>query len=243
MLLLAVWSASLLFERAAVRAEILVWASSIAGANGGEVAKTVLTTLSSSGLSAGATVLTVVVAVVGATAAFGQLRAALNIVWDVQPKRTGVSGFLMNRAFAFILMSLLGLLLIASIFLGTSLSAFSGSLASVMPDADAALRLWEALLSLVGGTLVFALVFTVLPERRVDLRDTLVGALVTSVMWTVGKTGLAAYLSSSSIADAFGVLGSFVVLLVWLYYSAQVVLFGAEFTHVWAQHRARIRSA
>ncbi len=240
MLLLTVWSASLLFERADVRAEILVWASGIAGESGADVAETVLSALAASGLSAGATVLTVLIAIFGATAAFGQLQSALNIVWEVEPRRTGVSGFLVNRAFAFLLMSALGLLLLGSVFLGTSLSAFSGQFAGALPDAEVAARMWEALVSVVGGTVVFILVFSVLPESRIAVRDTLVGAFVTSVLWTVGKTGLAAYLASSSVADAYGALGSFVVLLVWLYYSAQVVILGAEFTHVWTQHRAAV---
>lgn len=243
MLMLAVWSASLWFERADVRAEILVWATNIAGDSGAQVADTVLSTLRTTGLSAGATALTVAVAIFGATAAFSQLQSALNIVWEVSPTRRGVSGFLVNRAFTFLLMSALGLLLLASVFLGTALSGYSGVLTSALPDAEMATRAWEALASVGGGTLVFALVFTVLPERRVNMRDTLVGALVTSLLWTIGKTALAAYLSSSSVADAFGALGSFVVLLVWLYYSAQVVLLGAEFTHVWAQHREADRRA
>lgn len=236
LLLVAVTIAGALFERQEVRDQILTAASGAFGEAGATVADQVLTAVlaSTQGAATVATVFGVLVALFGASAAFGQLQAALNIAWGVRPRPENFRHMLRRRGLAFLMVVIIGVLLIGAILLG---SGFARLLAAIVPSFPGAHWVVEQLLSFVGATVLFAIVFTVLPDRRIDWRETIVGAAVTSLLFTVGSVALGTYLGRSSIASFYGAAGSFAVLLVWLYYTTQVFLFGAEFTHVWSARR------
>jgi membrane protein len=181
----------------------------------------------------------------GATAVFGQLQAALNKVWDVRPdpQRGAIRGVLTQRLLSF------GLVVAAGVVLGLALlaSAVLNALQELAPDAVAWPGLWQAVhvaVSLALTALLFGAVYKVLPDAEIAWSDAIVGAAVTAVLFALGQIAISIYLGRASVGSAYGAAGSLVALLVWIYYSALVFLYGAELTQVWAtQHGSGIRPA
>jgi membrane protein len=179
------------------------------------------------------------VALFGATALFGELQDALNTLWRVTP-RAGqpIVHLIRDRAFTFGMVLATGLLLLASLVVTAVLNAIA---AHFTPEfLPAGLGMWQAvnwLGSLAFVTLLFALIFKVVPDVHVAWRDVWAGAALTGVLFTVGKYLFAVYVTRTGVASAYGAAGSLAVVLVWVYYSAQIVLFGAEFTRVQARRR------
>ncbi len=241
LLILVVSVAGLLFERAEVRDAILLGAYRFLGDEGVVAIDQVLRGVMSARAGGGTALLGVAVAIFGASAAFSQLQAAINIAWDIRPRPEGFREFLRRRSLTFLLVLVVGvLLLFVAVLFG---AGFSDALVAVVPDFTGMAWLAEKSISVLGAALLFAIVFTILPDRRVAWQDTLVGALVTALLFNAGSVALGAYLARSSIGSVYGAAGSFAVVLVWLYYSTQVFLLGAEFTHVWATRRRAIRAA
>jgi len=186
-----------------------------------------------------ATVIGVATLVLGAAGVFGQLQDALNTVWGVQPKPTsGISGILYmlrSRFISFTMVLGIGFLLLVSLVISAILAALNGWVFSRLPFSEAVLQLINFGISFVVITLLFAVIYKVLPDAKIRWKDVWVGAAVTALLFSVGKYLIGLYLGSSSIASSYGAAGSFVVLLVWIYYSAFIFLFGAEFTQVYAR--------
>lgn len=182
-----------------------------------------------------ATVLAVVTLLFGASGVFGQLQDALNTVWGVEPKEgRGVWGFIKDRFLSFVAVLGTGFLLLVSLILSSALAAFGKWFSGLLPLPEALLHLFNFVLSFVVVTGLFALIFKVLPDARVAWRDVWVGALLTAALFTIGKYALGLYLGKSNVASAYGAAGSLVLILLWVYYSAQILLYGAEFTQVYA---------
>lgn len=182
-----------------------------------------------------ATVLAVVTLLFGASGVFGQLQDALNTVWGVEPKEgRGVWGFIKDRFLSFVAVLGTGFLLLVSLLLSSALAAFGNWFSGLLPLPEALLHLFNFALSFVVVTGLFALIFKVLPDAKVAWRDVWVGALLTAALFTIGKYALGLYLGKSNVASAYGAAGSLVLILLWVYYSAQILLYGAEFTQVYA---------
>jgi membrane protein len=179
----------------------------------------------------------------GATGAFIELQNALNRAWNVapDPEAGGLRNFVTKRLLSIGMVLSIAFLLLVSLALSAMLSAFGGTLAAMLPaDVSAwALRGVDLGLSLAVITLLFAAMFRVLPDARIAWRDVWVGAAATTVLFLVGKFGIGFYLGQSNPGEAFGAAGALAVLLVWIYYSAMIFLFGAEFTQVWANTRGQ----
>jgi membrane protein len=179
------------------------------------------------------------VALFGAAALFGELQDALNTLWKVAP-RPGrpITGILRERSFSFAMVLAAGLLLLASLVVSAALHAVAGLVApAAFPGG---LGMWQTLnwlVSLAFITLQFALIFKIVPDVHVPWRHVWAGAALTGVLFTAGKYLLAIYLTRTSVASAYGAAGSLAVVLVWVYYSAQILLFGAEFTRVQARRQ------
>jgi membrane protein len=164
-----------------------------------------------------------------------ELQAALNTVWGVVPKPgRGLEHMLKNRALGLGLVLSIGFLLLVSLVLSALLSAFGGFLVRLMPAAAVLGYVLNYGVSLFVIALFFGLLFKVLPDAKVAWHDVWVGSLVTSLLFHVGKFAIGMYLGKASVASAFGAAGSLAILLVWVYYSSQIVLWGAEFTRVYA---------
>jgi membrane protein len=179
--------------------------------------------------------------ILGAAGVFGQLQAALNRAWGVKPdpSQGGIRSFVMKRVFTFGMILALAFLLLVSLVLSTALAAFGGALGRWLPAGFSATPLQVINFAISFGViaLLFAAMFRVLPDGRVRWHDVWVGAIVTAFLFVVGKTLIGIYLGHSNPGQAFGAAGSLALLLVWIYYSSMILLFGAEFTQVWADQR------
>jgi membrane protein len=187
------------------------------------------------------TVLSVIALILGATGAFGQLQAALNRAWEVapDPQQGGLKAFLLKRVFSFGMILSVAFLLLVSLVVSAALSAFGDALGGMLPEgvSGTLLQVLNQIISLAVVTALFAVIFKVLPDATVAWRDVWVGAAVTAVLFVVGKFLIGFYLGRSNPGEAFGAAGSLAVMLVWIYYSSMILLFGAEFTQAWAEGR------
>jgi membrane protein len=177
-----------------------------------------------------------------ATGAFSQLQGTLNRVWEVEPdpERGGmVRNFLMKRVLSFGMILAVAILLLGSLLLQSALSVYGDIVAALLPEAltDVALRLSSIGLSVIAATLLFGVVFHVVPDARVHWRDAWKGALATGILFLAGNVLLGYYLSASSRASAYGAAGSLALILVWMYYSSMIFFLGAELTQVLARRR------
>jgi membrane protein len=178
-----------------------------------------------------------VVALFGAAAAFLELQDALNTIWKVTPRAgRSILSILRERAFSFAMVLAAGLLLLASVVVTTALQAIDEYLVAVsLPGGEVLWHRINWLVSFAFVTLLFALIFKIVPDVRVRWRYVWAGAALTGVLFTLGKYLLAIYLTRTSVVSTYGAAGSLAAVLVWVYYSAQILLFGAEFTHVQAR--------
>jgi membrane protein len=174
--------------------------------------------------------------ILGSLGLFTQLQTALNTIWQVKPKPgRGIWGAVKDRFLSFLLVLNVGALLVAALMVNAALSAVSGFFPEFHLPGGA--FLWEALRWLVSMsllTLLFATVYKILPDVKIGWRDVWVGAATTAVLFTIGNYLIGLYLGRSSVASTYGAAGSLVIILLWVYYSSQILLFGAEFTRVYA---------
>jgi membrane protein len=170
------------------------------------------------------------------TGAFLELQAALNQIWGVKAQPTAnVISFLRQRFVSFGLVVGIGFLLLVSLAVSTGLSAAEEWMTGRMPESAVAMQAASTLLSFAVITVLFTLLYKVLPDVKLAWRDVWVGGAVTALLFSVGKYLIGLYLGSSAPASSYAAAGSFLVFLLWVYYSSQIVLLGAEFTRVWAE--------
>lgn len=175
---------------------------------------------------------------IGATGAFGQLQEALNTIWEVEPKKGGgVWRLVRSRLLSFGTILGTGFLLLVSLSVSAAIGALVDIASSVEWMAPYIASL-DVVASLIVITFLFALIFKLLPDTKIELRDVWVGAGLTAILFVVGKFAIGFYLGVSDVGSAYGAAGSIIVILVWIYYSALILFFGAEFTQVWASDRA-----
>ena len=181
-----------------------------------------------------ATSLGIIVALFGASGVFGQLQDALNTIWGVKPKPgAGLWGFLRARFLSFAMVAGVCFLLLVSLTVETVLRSLSGYLRSRLPGGDTLALVLFFLFDLVVIVLLFAMIFRFLPDAKIVWRDVWVGATLTAVLFVIGKFFLGLYLGSGAAGSAYGAASSLITLLLWIYYAAQILLFGAEFTQVY----------
>jgi membrane protein len=188
-----------------------------------------------------ATIIAIVMLVLGASSVFAQLQEALNTIWGVQ-RKSGMGWWttLTDRFWSFTIVLALGFLLLVSLVLSATLAAAAKLLEP--SDVPGSTYLWQALNWLVSFgliTLLFALIYKLLPDTKIEWSDVWVGAAVTALLFDIGKYLIGMYLGRSSWISAYGAAGSLVIILLWVYYSSQIFLFGAEFTYVYAEHKGR----
>jgi membrane protein len=182
-----------------------------------------------------ATVIGFVVLLFGASGVFGQLQASLNIIWGVQPKPDrGIIGIIRDRILSFGFILVVGFLLLVSLLLTAAIAFVGRQFGAMVPGMEAGIQLLNTILSLAVITLLFAMMFKILPDANIAWRDVWIGAFITALLFTIGKFALGFYLGRSGVASSYGAAGSLIVLLLWVYYSSQIVFFGAEFTQVYA---------
>jgi len=172
----------------------------------------------------------------GASGVFGQIKGALDVIWDVERKPdAGWTPVFLEYAWSVAMVAAVGVLLLASLVASSALTAMASFAADKLPLSDITLRVLYWIVSLVVLTILFAAIFKLLPDVIVQWRDVWVGAAITAVLFSIGKFLIGWYLARLVIESAYGAAGSFVLLLVWTYYSAQIFLFGAEVTQAYAR--------
>ena len=182
-----------------------------------------------------ATAAGVVIALFGASGVFGQLQDALNTVWGVKPKPgAGIRGFVKTRFLSFAMVGGVCFLLLVSLTLSSVIHLFNDQMKHSLPGGDLVPLLVNLLLDLVVVTLLFALIFKYLPDAKIAWRDVWIGAGLTTLLFLVGKWALGIYLGSGAAGSAYGAASGIITTFVWVYYSAQILLFGAEFTQTYA---------
>ncbi len=172
----------------------------------------------------------------GASSVFVQLQTSLNQIWHVEtPARNGVWGLIKGRLISFSFVIASGFLLLFSLVITVGIS-FAGAFMPEIKEGSAMLmQAINVIVSLGIVTVLFALIYRFLPDARIDWRDAWIGAFLTAVLFTIGKSLVGLYLGRSGVGSVFGAAGSLIVFLVWVYYSAQIIFFGAEFTKVYAR--------
>jgi membrane protein len=172
---------------------------------------------------------------VGASGFFGQLQDALNTIWEVEPRPgRGVMGFVRDRFLSFTMVLGTGFLLLVSLLLSAGLAYAGERFEGWIPGGAVLWQVLHVLVSFAVVTGLFALIFRVVPDAEIAWRDVAIGAAVTALLFAVGKLAIGLYLGQSSVGSAYGAAGTLLVLLVWIYYSTQILFLGAEFTQVYA---------
>jgi membrane protein len=233
-LLIVIAIAGLVFGREAAQGAIIGQVSGLMGQQTAEVLQTAVASASDRGSGTLASIIGVVTLLATASGAFGELQAALNVIWKAKPKGTTVSRLIRARAASLGLVGTLAFLLIVSLAVSAGLSAFGERLNAILPFGEVIAIALNTIISLVLLAILFAAIYKVLPDRHLQWRDVLVGAAITSLMFVIGKTLIGWYLGSSAVGSAYGAAGSLIILLFWVYYSVQIFLLGAEFTKAYA---------
>ncbi len=183
-----------------------------------------------------ATVIATLTVIFGATTVVVQLKQALNMIWDVAVKPgQGVKGFVKTRILSILMVMGIGLILLLSLILSAVLAGVDRLLEQYLSVPSIVWSLADNLISVILMTLLFGQVYRVLPDVEIAWKDVVVGSVITAVLFTLGKAGISLYLGNSSVGSAYGAAGSLVIFLMWVFYSAQIFLFGAELTKVWAR--------
>ena len=215
---------------------------SMIGADGANTVRTMITQAKQPGGGALGTILGLGTLILGATGAFMQLQSALNRAWEVKPdpRAGGLKNFIFKRVLSLGMVLGIAFLLLVSLALSAALTAVGNMIGALIPGSSPIIAgILQTLISLGVVFALFAAIFKVLPDAEIGWKDVWVGALVTALLFEIGKWGIGLYLGHSNPGKAYGAAGSLAVILVWIYYTSMIVLFGAEFTQTWAKERGR----
>lgn len=243
LLLVVISIAGLVFGRQAAEGTLF---GQLSGMVGPDAAHLIQSAVSKANQTKGGilgTAIGIVVLLAGATGVVIELQGALDVVWKVEPKpNRGVWGVVRTRLLSVAMILSLGFLLLVSLVVSAALSALSGWLRAVIGDVAILSWLIDAVVALGVISTLIALIYKILPDAKVAWRDVWVGAIATAILFMIGKYLIGLYIGKASVGSAFGAAGSLAVLLVWIYYSAQIILLGAEFTRVYAnRYGAKVR--
>jgi len=235
LLVITIGLAGMVFGEDAVQGHVVQQLQGYIGSKGAGFIQTMIAASHKPTQSLTATIIGISVLLFGAAGVFRQLQDALNTIWEVKPKpgRWWVS-ILSERFLAFMMVLGTGCMLLLSVGLSIAFAALGTYLSEFLPIPESALHAMNFIVSLALVTFLFALIFKVVPDAKIAWRDVLVGAAITALLFTVGTLLIGLYLGKSSVASTFGAAASLAILLVWIYYSAQILFLGAEFTQVYA---------
>ena len=235
-LVIVIAIAGFAFGELAVREEIVYAIQSLVGRDGAGAIEMVMENATMPGHSTIAETAGLIVLIFGAAEVFIQLKDSLNDIWDVKsrPDR-GILGAIREYFFSLSMVVGIGFLLLVSLVVSAALSAFGTFMDAHLPDNEILLRAVNFVVSFVVITFLFALIYKVVPDARIAWNDVWIGAGVTTLLFMAGKFLIGLYIIYSAEGSAYGAAGSMVVLMIWVYYSAQIFLMGAEFTKVYAE--------
>jgi membrane protein len=190
-----------------------------------------------------AAIIGVITLILAASGVFGQLKDALNTIWDVKPKEGGgILRMIKDRFLSFAMVFGVGFLLLVSLVIDTAIAAMGKYAGNHLPGGAALWHIVELAFSFVVVTVLMAGIFRLLPDLKIEWRDVWLGAALTSLLFVLGKYALGIYFARTAVGSSFGAAGSLVLVLLWVYYSAQILLFGAEFTQVYARAHGSLKA-
>ena len=245
-LLVATWIGGSVLDKESVRQYVLAQIQGLMGEAGAAAVSALLAGSSHIGGGAMATIVGIASLLIGATSVFGELQRDLDLIWET-PRTAATSGVwevVRTRILSFGLILGIGFLLLVSLVVSAALAAVSGWMESLIAEWKVLLFVVDLVLGLGIATVLFAMIYKFLPHQTIAWGDVWTGALVTAALFTVGKALISMYLSKSTFMSGYGAIGSLLVMLLWIYYSAQIFLLGAEFTRIFAYVRgSRIGSS
>ena len=237
LLLIVIAVAGLVWGREAVQGQLIDQLRGLVGEQGGQAIQTMIANAGKHGSGILATIVGVVTILFGATGVFAQIQSSLDRIWNVEPRPgSGIWGFVKTRMLSFGMVLGIGFLLLVSLVVTTAVSAVGAWATGLLPAAKVLVEGGTFVVSFALITLLFAMIYKVLPDVEIGWRDVWIGAAATALLFTTGKFLFGLYLAKSSVASTYGAAGSLVIVLLWIYYSAQILFLGAEFTQVYASH-------
>jgi len=238
LLVLVIAVAGLAFGRAAAQGEIVKQMAGLVGEDGARMLEGMISRASQPGAGIIATIASLGTMFFGASGVVGQLQGSLNQIWDAPPRpatSSAVRHALERRALALGMILGVGFLLLVSLVLSATLSALRDLVAERLPLASQLVPPLNFLFSFLVITALFAMIYKLLPDVRLQWRDVWIGAAVTAILFSIGKSLIGLYLGRAGVTSVYGAAGSLVLVLLWIYYSAQLLFIGAEFTEVYAR--------
>lgn len=236
LLLILITMCSFFFGREAVEGKVYAQLQDFLGSDTALQLQQIIKNASLSGKTITASVVGAVALLVGATTVFAEMQDSINIIWGLKPKpRKGWLKMLKNRFISFSVIISLGFILLVSLGISALLAAFSDYLAGRFPEVTITLiYAINLVISLAITCLIFAIIFKVLPDAKIAWKDVTAGSVTTTLLFLLGKTAISFYISKNNVGTVYGPAGSLVVLILWIYYSAVILYFGAEFTKAFA---------
>jgi membrane protein len=238
MMLVIIFLADLFYGREAVEGTIYGQINGFVGPAAAAQIQEIIKNASMSGKSTLTAVIGFITLLVGTTTVFAEIQDSINTIWNLKTKpEKGWIKIILNRLLSFSIVVGLAFLLLVSLIINGIMEAFGNHLANVFPQlAVLVIYVINLILTFIVITLLFATIFKVLPDAKIKWRDIIVGAIVTAILFMLGKFGITYYIGSSNIGSTYGAAGSLIILLLWVYYSAIILYFGAEFTKAYAVH-------
>ena len=235
--IISIGIASVFFGEQAARGELSSQLEHLVGKGGGDAIEEILASSGKHSAGIVASLIGIAILLFGATSVFTELKADLNLIWKCEAKRVlGIRGFFKDRLLSFAMVLSIGFLLLVSLILSAVIAAAGEKLSRLFHVSISWLHLVSDGASFVLITILFALIFKVLPDTEVEWKDVWVGGAITSFLFVIGKFLIGLYLGQSAVASAYGASGSLVVILIWTYYSSLILFFGAELTRSYSYH-------
>lgn len=239
LLVIAIAVAGFIWERESVEAQVMGQVQGLVGAEGANFVGDLIESAGNTAEGTAATIIGIITLLFGALGVFNELHNSLNIIWEVKEEKAegfwqAVKKAIVDRFLSFTMVLGIGFLLLVSLVISAGLSATQELLGRAFPIPEFFLQLLNLIISIGVITVLFAMIYKYLPDAEVPWRHVWLGAFVTAILFSLGKMLIGIYLGNSAVASSFGAAGSLVLLLIWVYYSAQILFFGAEFTQVYA---------
>ncbi len=235
LLIIAIGVAGLIFGQEAASNQLFQELRGLIGDQGAKALQTMVESANQKDGGIIATIIGLVTLLIGASGAFGELQDALNSIWGVQLKPgQGIKGFLRSRFLSFSMVLVIGFMLLVTLVISTVMSGLGHYLERILPIPAVALQILNFLISFSVTAMLFTLIYKVLPDVTVKWRDVWIGGVFTALLFSLGRFLMGLYLGRASVTSAYGAAGSLVIILLWIYYSSQILFFGAEFTKTFA---------
>jgi membrane protein len=234
LLIIVIAIAGLVFGHDAAEGAIVGQLSGLIGKQSAEILQSMIQSASHRGAGILATIIGIGTLLLTATGAFTEIQSALNAIWRAAPS-AGFSQLVRARLLSLGLVATLGFLMLVSLVVSAGLTALGSYLSDLFPGGSLLVSLLNSTISLVLISALFAAIYKILPDKSIAWRDVAVGSVVTAILFTIGKSLIGLYIGSSSVASSYGAAGALLIILLWVYYSVQIFLLGAEYTRAYAE--------